>query len=72
MRLQRIHADDLVLVDIKGRQVYGRVTRVQDGRVSFMPLCPGAGWRSAAAREVIGHWRKTGRSRTDLLTSATG
>ena len=65
MRLQSIHADDLVLLDINGRQLYGRVTRVQDGRVSFRPLCPGAGWRSASAREVIGHWRKAGRLRHD-------
>jgi hypothetical protein len=29
--------------------------------VHFNPICPGAGWRHAKAREIVAHWRKTGR-----------
>jgi hypothetical protein len=29
--------------------------------VCFNPICPGAGWRHAKAREIVAHWRKTGR-----------
>ena len=76
MRLHSIHSEDLVLCSIKGRRLYGEVTEVTDGRVYFRPLCPGAGWRHAAAREVIGHWRKTGSRaatrRTDSPAHAAG
>jgi hypothetical protein len=52
---------DLVLARIKGRSVYGEVLEITDGQVNFRPLCPAAGWRHATAREIMGHWRKTGR-----------
>jgi hypothetical protein len=29
--------------------------------VRFTPISPAAGWRHAGAREIVGHWRKTGR-----------
>jgi hypothetical protein len=61
MRLDRIAAGDLVLCRIKGRSVYGEVREVADGSVSFRPLCPAAGWHRASAREIVGHWRKSGR-----------
>ena len=48
---------------IKGRSVYGEVLEVVDGRVKFRPLCPAAGWHRASAREIVSHWRKTGRHR---------
>jgi translation initiation factor 2 gamma subunit (eIF-2gamma) len=64
MRLQSIHPDDVIHVSIKGRQFYALVTSVEDGHVNFKPICPGAGWRSATAREVTAHWRRSGTRRT--------
>lgn len=61
MRLDRIYVGDLVLCRIKGRSVYGEVLEITGGQVHFRPLCPAAGWRHATAREIVAHWRKTGR-----------
>ena len=61
MRLDRIAVGDLVLCRIKGRSVYGEVLEVVGGQVRFRPLCPAAGWHRASAREIVSHWRKTGR-----------
>lgn len=61
MRVNRIATDDIVEVQIKGRTILGRVTEINDGIVYFRPICPGAGWRDAKAREIVAHWRKTGR-----------
>jgi hypothetical protein len=63
MRLEGLRVGDLVLVKVKGRSIYGEVLEVTAGMVQFRPLCPGAGWRHASAREVVAHWRKTGRER---------
>jgi hypothetical protein len=46
---------------IKGRSPCGEVTEVKDGVVYFSPISPAAGWRHTSAREIIGHWRTTGR-----------
>jgi hypothetical protein len=64
MRLDRVAVGDLVLCRIKGRSVYGEVLEVAEGQVRFRPLCPAAGWHRAGAREVVGHWRKTGPHRS--------
>ena len=64
MRLHGIQPADVVQLSIKGRLLYAIVTSVDAGRVHFQPLCPGPGWRSASAREVVGHWRKAGRRAT--------
>jgi len=61
MRIERIAAHDLVLVRIKDRLIYGEVLEVADGTVRIRPLCPAAGWHRATARQVVGHWLKTGR-----------
>ena len=37
------------------------MTEVKEGVVYFSPISAAAGWRHASAREIIGHWRKTGR-----------
>ena len=63
MKLDRIAVNDIVEVRVRGRLILGRVTEIKDGVVYFNPICPGAGWRHAKAREVIAHWRKTGRQR---------
>jgi hypothetical protein len=61
MRLDRIAIGDVVLAKVKGRSIYGEVLEITDSQVNFRPLCPGAGWRHATAREIVAHWRKTGR-----------
>ena len=61
MRVDRITAQDIVKVRVKGRVIYGEVLEVTDGAVRFRPLCPAAGWHSATARQIVGHWRKAGR-----------
>ena len=60
-RTNRIKTDDVVEVLVKGRSIVGRVTKVDDGIVYFRPISPGAGWRHVKAREIVAHWRKTGR-----------
>ena len=62
MRLDRVSPGDVVRCSIKGRTgIWGEVTDIEDGVVYFRPLCPATGWRHASAREITGHWRKTGR-----------
>jgi len=62
MRLDRVSPGDVVQCSIKGRaRIWGEVTEIKDGVVYFRPLCPATGWRHASAREITGHWRKTGR-----------
>jgi len=62
MRLDRVAPGDVVRCSIKGRTgIWGEVSEIKDGVVYFRPLCPATGWRHATAREVTGHWRKTGR-----------
>jgi hypothetical protein len=41
--------------------VYGKVVEVRNGVVQFEPLCAGISYRRASAREIVGHWLKTGR-----------
>jgi hypothetical protein len=38
-----------------------RHPKVNDGIVHFRPICSGAGWFHAKAREIVAHSRKTGR-----------
>jgi len=63
MRIERIAVGDIVLCSIGGRRIYGEVAEIAAGTVHFRPLSPAAGWRHAAARQVIAHWRRTGRPR---------
>lgn len=61
MRIEQIAAQDLVLVRVKDRLIYGEVLEISDGTVRIRPLCPAGGWHRATARQVVGHWRKSGR-----------
>jgi hypothetical protein len=61
VKLAHIHAGDLVEINKRGRRFYGRVLETGDGIVQFEPLCPGISYRHATAREIVHHWRKTGR-----------
>jgi hypothetical protein len=61
MKLASVHQGDLVEVNKGGRRMFGKVIEIRDGVVQFEPLCRGISYRHASAREIIGHWRKTGR-----------
>jgi hypothetical protein len=61
MKLAYIHPQDMIEVNKGGRRMYGKVVEIRDGVVQFEPLCRGVSYHHATAREVIGHWRKTGR-----------
>ena len=61
MKLAYLHPDDLIEVNKGGRRMVGRVVEIRDGVVQFEPLCRGISYRHATAREIIAHWRKTGR-----------
>jgi hypothetical protein len=61
MKLAYIHPEDIVEVSKGGRRVYARVIAIRDGIVQFEPLCRGVSYRHATAREIIRHWRSTGR-----------
>ncbi len=63
MRIERVAVGDIILCSIGGRRIYGEVTEVTDGAVHFRPISAAAGWRHASARQIVGHWRKTGRPR---------
>jgi hypothetical protein len=63
VRIERIAVGDIVLCSIGGRRIYGEVAEIKDGVVHFKPLSTAAGWRHASAREIVGHWRRTGRPR---------
>jgi hypothetical protein len=71
VRTGRIGIDDVVEVVVKGRLIVGRVTKVNDGIVYFNPISPAAGWRHAKARDVVTHWRKTGRRAAGSDSSST-
>ncbi len=63
VRIERIAAGDIVLCSIGGRRIYGEVSEITDGVVHFRPITAAAGWRHAGPRQILAHWRKTGRSR---------
>lgn len=56
-----MHLGDLVEINNGERCLYGKVVEIRDGVVAFEPLCRGISYRLASAREITGHWRKTGR-----------
>lgn len=63
MRIERVALGDIVLCSIGGRRIYGEITEITSGVVHFRPLSSAAGWRHAAPRQIIAHWRRTGRPR---------
>jgi translation initiation factor 2 gamma subunit (eIF-2gamma) len=63
VRIERVAVGDIVLCSIGGRRIYGEVSEITEGVVHFRPISAAAGWRHASARQVIGHWRRTGRPR---------
>lgn len=64
MKLQHVHAGGLIEVNKGGRRLVGKVLEIRDGVVQFEPLCRGFSYQHATAREIVAHWRKTGRRGT--------
>lgn len=64
MRIDAIAVGDMVKASIGGRVVYGEVLEVRDGVVHFTPISRAAGWRHAAAHQIVAHWRRAGRRGT--------
>lgn len=63
MRIERIAVGDIVQCSIGGRRIYGEVSEITDGVIHFRSISAAAGWRHASPRQIVGHWRKTGRPR---------
>ena len=61
MKLAYLHPDDLIEVNKGGRRMVDKVIEIRDGVVQFESLGLGVSYRHAGAREIIAHWRKTGR-----------
>ncbi|MGI8711796.1 MAG: hypothetical protein ACR2NR_01140 [Solirubrobacteraceae bacterium] len=61
MRIDGIAVGDMVKASIGGRVVYGEVLEIRDGVVHFIPVSRAAGWRHAAAHQIVAHWRRAGR-----------
>jgi hypothetical protein len=70
VRIEGIATGDIVKASIGGRAVYGEVLEIRDRVVYFNPLSHGAGWRHAAANQIVGHWRKAGRRRSSAAGDA--
>lgn len=59
MRLASVKNSDIVLVDRKGRQFHAIALERNGGELRIEPLEKSISYRTAKAREVIGHWRRT-------------
>lgn len=70
MRTAGIRTHDLVLVDRRGWRFEAIVSgREPDGRrFSIRPLRPAISYRSASAREIVGHWRARPRAAGGVST----
>lgn len=64
MTITRVRPEDLVLVDKRGREFVALVVANDTPRqLEIAPIDRRITYRTAAAHEVIGHWRKPPRSR---------
>jgi hypothetical protein len=63
MRLEGIHAGDIVEVDRLGRRFHALVTGSAPAGLAVQPLDRRITYRSCRAHEVLAHWSKRGRPR---------
>jgi len=64
VRLDGIHAGDIVEVDRLGRRFHALVSGSPASGLGIQPLDRRITYRSCRAHEVVGHWAKRGRPRT--------
>lgn len=63
MNMAGIRLDDIVKVDKRGRQFYALIDgAIEGGVVPIRPIGRET-YTAASPREVVEHWRKTGRPR---------
>jgi len=66
MRLGSVHEGDIVDCDARGDAFLALVAKVGAGELEVRPIANGHGRvRLVRARQVRGHWRRTGRRRQD-------
>lgn len=62
----------MIECDIKGRKFYALVVGVHstlsERGLLISPITPGISYRNVTARQVINHWRKSGRGRSGHKT----
>jgi hypothetical protein len=63
VRLEGIHAGDIVEVDRLGRRFYALVTGTAQGGLAIQPLDRRITYRTCRAHDVCAHWAKRGRPR---------
>lgn len=61
MQLASVRPGDIVRVDKKGRVFLADVTGKDKGRLKIQPHSGNINYFEAGAREIICHWRKSGR-----------
>lgn len=70
MVMTGIQAGDIVEADVRGRRFYATVTEKAKGELQVLPITPNINYFHLKANQVIGHWKKAGRSRTSHDTQA--
>lgn len=58
MQLNRIRPDDIVNVDKRGHRFLAVVVGAGRGELAIKPVDRRVTYRTATAREVVGHWSK--------------
>jgi hypothetical protein len=53
----------IVLIDKRGVRFHAHVIQRRPGELRIRPTRRNITWRTAAAREVVAHWRKSKQSR---------
>ncbi len=62
MNLPPIEVGSIVLVDKRGVRFHAHVLERRPGELRIRPIERNITWRSATAREVVAHWRKSKQS----------
>ncbi len=63
MNISTVKPGDLVRVDVNGWTFIAEVTEKRPRELAIEPIGSKATYRSATARQVVGHWRKSRRSK---------
>ena len=63
MNLSQIDVGSIVLIDKRGVRFHAHVLGRHQGELRVRPIERNITWRSATAREVVAHWRKSRQSR---------